>query len=240
MIFENYCGNIISVLEEIKNTQKQKIIDAANIVAKTIENDGIIYIFGCGHSHLIGLDCFYRAGGLANVCAMLDTDLMLHNGAAKSSNMEKMSGIAQSIFERYCISEKDVLFVVSTSGKNAVPCEMATVAAKSGIKNIAVVSGAYFEDKTEAKKLYECADMYIDNCVPHGDAVMDITGNDIKMGSLSTAASSFILNSVLLEAAEIAAKNGAEVPIYKSGNVEGGAEYNKALIKKYMPRIKHL
>ena len=240
MMTENYCGEIIKVLEQIKTTQKEKIEAAANLVAKVIENDGIIYIFGCGHSHLIGLDCFYRAGGLANVCAMLDTDLMLHNGAAKSSKMEKLSGIAESVFERYCISQKDILFTVSTSGKNAVPCEMAQAASKNGIKNISVVSSAYFNDNTNTKKLYECSDLYIDNCVPHGDAVMDITGSEVKMGSVSTAASSFILNAILLEAAEIAAKNGAEVPIYKSGNVEGGAEYNKALIKKYTPRIKHL
>lgn len=240
MIFEKYYSEIINVLDKIKTTQKEKINDAAKMVAKVIENDGIIYIFGCGHSHLIGLDCFYRAGGLVNVSAMLDTDLMLHNGAAKSSKMERMSGIAESIFERYCITKNDMLITVSTSGKNAVPCEMATVAAKNGVPNISVVSSAYFEDKTENKKLFECSDMYIDNCVPHGDAVMDITGTDVKMGSVSTAASSFILQSVLMEGAEIAAKNGTELPIYKSGNIEGGAEFNKSLIKKYLPRIKHL
>lgn len=240
MIFENYYTEIVDVLEKIKNTQKEKIETASKMVAKVIENDGIIYVFGCGHSHLIALDCFYRAGGLANVSAMLDTDLMLHNGAAKSSKMEKMSGIAESIFERYCLTEKDILITVSTSGKNAVPCEMAVVAAKRGIPNIAVVSSAYFSDKTEEPKLYECSDMYIDNCVPHGDAVMDITGTDIKMGSVSTAASSFILQSILIEAAEIAAESGAELPIYKSGNVDGGAVYNKNIIKKYLPRIKHL
>lgn len=240
MIFDNYCDKIIEILNQIRATQKEKIECAAKMVAKAIENDGIIYIFGCGHSHLIGLDCFYRAGGLCNVSAMLDTDLMLHNGAAKSSKMEKMSGIAESIFERYCITQNDILITVSTSGKNAVPCEMAKVATKNGIPNISVVSSAYFDDKTENKKLFECSDIYIDNCVPHGDAIMDITGTDVKMGSVSTSASSFILQSVLLEAAEIAAKNGAELPIYKSGNIEGGAEFNKKLIKKYLPRIKHL
>ncbi len=240
MLFDVYCDKIIDILKEIKETQGDKIIDAAKMVADTIEKDGIIYIFGCGHSHLIGLDCFYRAGGLANVSAMLDTDLMLHNGAAKSSKMEKMSGIAESVFERYCLTEKDILITVSTSGKNAVPCEMAAVATKRGIKNISVVSSEYFADKTETLKLYECSDMYIDNCVPHGDAVMDISGTDVKMGSVSTAASSFILQSILLEASEIAAKNGARLPIYKSGNIEGGAEYNKALIKEFLPKIKHL
>lgn len=240
MIFEKYYSEIITILEKIKNTQKERIESAAKMIANVIENDGIIYIFGCGHSHLIGLDCFYRAGGLVNVSAMLDTDLMLHNGAAKSSKMEKMSGIAESIFERYCITKNDVLVIISTSGKNAVPCEMAMVATKNGIPNISVVSSAYFDDKAYNKKLYECSDIYIDNCVPHGDAVMDITGTEVKMGSVSTVASSFIMQSVLLEGAEIAAKKGAELPIYKSGNIEGGAEFNKALIKKYLPRIKHL
>ncbi len=240
MIFEEYYGKLTDILEDVKNTQGEKIMAAAELVAETIKNNGIIYIFGCGHSHLIGLDCFYRAGGLVNVSAMLDTDLMLHNGAAKSSKMEKMSGIAESVFERYCLTENDTLIVVSTSGKNAVPVEMAKVAAKNGIKNISVVSSAYFEDKTEGEKLYEISDIYIDNCVPHGDAVMDITGTDVKMGSVSTAASSFILQAVLLEAAENAAKSGKKVPIYMSGNIEGGADYNKALIKEYMPRIKHL
>ena len=210
------------------------------MVADTIKADGIIYIFGCGHSHLIGLDCFYRAGGLVNVSAMLDTDLMLHNGAAKSSVMEKMSGIAESIFERYCITEKDMLIVISTSGKNAVPVEMAQVATKRNIPNISVVSSAYFDDRKNLPLLYECSNMYIDNCVPHGDAVMDITGVETKMGSVSTVASSFVLQSLLLEGAELAAKEGARVPIYRSGNVEGGAEYNKALIEEYLPRIKHL
>ena len=240
MIFEEYYGKLTDILEDVKNTQGEKIMAAAELVAETIKNDGIIYIFGCGHSHLIGLDCFYRAGGLVNVSAMLDTDLMLHNGAAKSSKMEKMSGIAESVFERYCLTENDTLIVVSTSGKNAVPVEMAKVTAKNGIKNISVVSSAYFEDKTEGEKLYEISDIYIDNCVPHGDAVMDITGTDVKMGSVSTVASSFILQAVLLEAAENAAKSGKKVPIYMSGNIEGGADYNKALIKEYMPRIKHL
>ena len=69
----------------------------------------LIFVFGCGHSHLIALDCFYRAGGLANVSPMLDTDLMLHNGAAKSSRMEKMSGIAPETFRRYSLKENDIL-----------------------------------------------------------------------------------------------------------------------------------
>ena len=238
MITEKYFDKIVETLSEIKDTQKEKLESASKLVCEVIKNDGIIYIFGCGHSHLIGLDCFYRAGGLANVSAVLDTDLMLHNGAAKSSKMEKMSGIAEPIFERYCITDKDLLIVVSTSGKNAVPVEMAKVATKNGIKNISVVSSAYFGEADDM--LYENSDLYIDNCVPHGDAFVDISNSDAKMGSLSTAASSFILQTILMEGADMAGKDGAKVPVYMSGNISGGAEFNKSLIKEYLPRIKHL
>jgi len=240
MIFEDYFEKNIEVLNRIKATQKEKIVQAAEIAAQTIINDGIIYIFGCGHSHLIALDNFYRAGGLCNVSAMLDTDLMLHNGAAKSSKMEKMSGIAEAVFDRYNLQSNDCLFVISTSGKNAVPVEMAQTAVKNGIKTVTVVSAAYFDDRSDKPLLYQCGDMYIDNCVPHGDAVMNIDGCDTTMGSLSTVASAFIMQSVLLEAASRAAQAGKKPPVYMSGNVEGGAAFNKALIKEYIPRIKHL
>ena len=240
MIRDTYLKGIFGLLTKISETQGEKLSRASEMVSEVIKNDGIIYIFGCGHSHLLGLDCFYRAGGLANVSAMLDTDLMLHNGAAKSSKMEKMSGIAEAVFERYCIKENDLLIIVSTSGKNAVPVEMAQTATKNGIKSIAVASSEYFSDKKDCPMLYECADMYIDNCVPHGDAFVDIEGAETKMGSLSTIAGSYILNTVLMEGAEAAGKCGKRPPVYMSGNVDGGAEFNQSLIKKYLPRIKHL
>ena len=95
-----YLHKIISCLEQIENEERERLDAVSRLVADTIKNDGLIFTFGCGHSHLPGLDAFYRAGGLANVSPMLDTDLMLHNGAAKSSRLEKMSGIAGEIFRR--------------------------------------------------------------------------------------------------------------------------------------------
>lgn len=240
MIFESYYEKTVGVLERIRATQQTAIAAAAKVAERTIREDGIIYIFGCGHSHLIALDNFYRAGGLCNVSPILDADLMLHDGAAKSSRMEKMSGLAGPVLERYCLTEKDCLFVISTSGKNAVPVEMAQEAKRRGIPTVAVASGAYFDDPGDTPKLYRCADLYIDNCVPHGDAVMELPGCDAPMGSVSTAASAFILQSVLLEAAAAAAEKGVKPPIYRSGNVEGGAQFNQSLIREYLPRIKHL
>lgn len=230
-----YLDSIISILKDIEKTQSEKMQRAAERVAKVIEEDGLIYEFGCGHSHIPVLDTFYRAGGLANVSAMLDTDLMLHNGAAKSSRMEKMKGIGKEIFRRYKVEKKDVVILFSASGKNEVPCEVADSARENGVFTIGVSSSEYFG---KGGKLHEHVDLHIDCKVPYGDACIEV--GKAKMGGLSTAAFCFILNSILINGAKIADSKGITIPVYLSGNVDGGREHNVILEDKYLGRVKHL
>ena len=230
-----YLHKIIACLEQIENEERERIDAVSRLVADTIKNRGLIFTFGCGHSHLPGLDAFYRAGGLANVSPMLDTDLMLHNGAAKSSRMEKMSGIASEVFRRYTPNKNDIIFIFSASGKNQVPVEMAQEAKKAGVKSVGISSMAYVE---KGGRLHENVDIAIDCKVPYGDASMEV--GEIKMGGLSTYASCFILNTCLINGAKIALKEGVKPPVYISGNVEGGREHNVALENLYMGRVKHL
>ena len=234
-MMSEYLKKITECLSAIEMEEGEKLAEVSRAVADVIKNDGLIFTFGCGHSHLPGLDAFYRAGGLANVSPMLDTDLMLHNGAAKSSRMEKMSGIASEIFRRYTPSEKDIIFIFSASGKNQVPIEMADAAKKAGVKCIGVSSLSYAD---KGGKLHEHVDVAIDCKIPYGDACMDV--GDIKMGGLSTYAACFILNTCLINGAKIALKDGVKPPVYISGNVEGGREHNVELENLYMGRVKHL
>ena len=230
-----YIKNITDCLLKIEDEEAEKLNEAAAEVARVIKDDGLIFVFGCGHSHLPGLDAFYRAGGLANVSPILDTDLMLHNGAAKSSRMEKMSGIAPEIFRRYTLSKKDMIFVFSASGKNQLPIEMADCARAAGVKCVGVSSSSYFE---RGGKLHEHVDIAIDCKVPYGDACMDV--GELKMGGLSTYAACFILNTCLLNGAKIALADGVNPPIYLSGNIEGGRDHNIVLENMYLGRVKHL
>ena len=230
-----YLNKIINNLNEIETEEKEALDKATEMVAEVIKNDGLIFAFGCGHSHLPGLDAFYRAGGLANVSPMLDTDLMLHNGAAKSSRMEKMNGIAYEIFRRYTPSEKDMIFIFSASGKNSVPIEMADAAKKFGVRSVGISSSTYFE---KGGKLHDHVDISIDCKVPYGDACMSV--GEAKMGGLSTYAACFILNTCLINGAKLALENGKVPPVYLSGNVEGGREHNITLEDLYLGRVKHL
>ena len=230
-----YLSKIVACLEKIEKEEQEKLQTVSRLVADVIQKDGLIFTFGCGHSHLPGLDAFYRAGGLANVSPMLDTDLMLHNGAAKSSRMEKMSGIAGEVFRRYTPSEKDMIFIFSASGKNQVPVEMAQAAKAAGVKSVGVSSLAYAQ---KGGRLHENVDIAIDCKVPYGDACMDV--GEGKMGGLSTYAACFILNTCLINGAKLALQEGTPPPIYISGNVDGGREHNIALENLFMSRVKHL
>ncbi len=230
-----YLEKIIENLKTIEEEEGEKIARVAEMVANTIARDGLIFVFGCGHSHLPGLDTFYRAGGLANVSAMLDTDLMLHNGAAKSSRMEKMSGIAYEVFRRYTPTDRDMIFIFSASGKNQVPVEMGDAAREAGIPSVGVSSSAYFG---RGGRLHEHVDIAIDCKVPYGDACIEV--GEAKMGGLSTAAACFILNSCLINGARLALERGTVPPIYLSGNVDGGRAHNIELENLYLGRVKHL
>ena len=230
-----YLDEIINALQRVETEEAEKLAKAARLVADTIKKDGLVFTFGCGHSHLPGLDAFYRAGGLANVSPMLDTDLIFQNGAAKSSRMEKMSGIAQQIFRRYSLTDKDMLFIFSASGKNQVPVEMAQAAAAAGVRTVGVSSASYYE---KGGKLHEHVDIAIDCKVPYGDACVPV--GEVAMGSLSTATGCFILNSCLIEGAKLALAAGATPPVYVSSNVEGGTDHNAVLENMYLGRVRYL
>ena len=230
-----YLDRITGLLAQIEMDEADVMARASDAVADVICRDGVVHVFGCGHSHLPALDTFYRAGGLACVSPVLDEDLMLHDGAAKSSRMEKMSGIATEVFRRHDIKPDDVMVVISASGKNAAPVEMLRAAKAAGVPTVAISSSAY---RAHGAVLLDEADIPIDCKVPHGDAVIDV--GDMKMGGLSTYASLFILNSVLIEGAKKALARGVQPPIYTSGNVQGGTAKNVALEERYFGRIKRL
>ena len=231
-----YLEAITALLRRIEGEEAGAMARAADLVADVICRDGLVHVFGCGHSHLAALDAFYRAGGLACVSPLLDEDLMLHDGAAKSSRMEKMPGVAPEAFRRAkADSSRDALVVISASGKNAAPVEMLRAAKSAGVKTVAVSSSAY---RAHGGVLLDEADIAIDCKVPYGDAVIDV--GDVRMGGLSTYASLFVLNTVLIEGAKKAGARGVKPPVYVSGNVEGGTAKNAALEERYFGRVRRL
>lgn len=243
MLYEQYADRITQAIGAICRDQSGKILQAAQMVRDVLARDGLIYVFGCGHSHILAEETFYRAGGLVNVAPILYPPLMLHEGAAMSSHLEKQPGLAETVLRGYDITEKDMLFCLSTSGINAVPVEVAEAVRSRGVPTVAICSSAYFDQPSrspDGKHLYEVADLWLDNMAPHGDACLQPEGSPIKTTPLSTITGAFLLNAILAEGMQLALNDGVRVPAYISGNIPGGAERNRSLIEAYQPRIRHL
>lgn len=243
MLWQEYSEKLRYAMDAILGTQTEAMSRAASLVRDTIERDGLIYIFGCGHSHILAEECFYRAGGLACTVPIFHEPLMLHESASLSSRLEKQSGLADRVLSRYNIVERDMLICISTSDKNAVPVELCGAVGEKGVPTVGVSSSAYFADEVHnalGKHLHEVCSVWIDNAAPHGDACLTLRGAAVPMTPVSTVTGAFILNSILAQGAQLALDDGAEVPIYLSGNIPGGAEYNRKLIERYAPRIASL
>lgn len=243
MLFEEYSKIISNAIERICKEEREKLICASEYAADTIKKDGLIYVFGSGHSGILSCEGFYRAGGLACVAPIFHEPLMLHESASESSRLEKQIGYAEVLKSCYHLTTDDILICVSTSDKNAVAVEYADYITSSGVTTVAISSSAYFNQKVYnscGKHLHEVCTLFIDNKAPFGDACLSLTKSETAMTPLSTVTGTFILNSILAEAAQLALKDGYDVPVYLSGNIPGGSEHNRALIERYKSRIPHL
>jgi uncharacterized phosphosugar-binding protein len=235
-----YQEKSLEQLNRIVSVQEDLIKQSARWLADCIVNDHIIHTFGTGHSHMIGLELFVRAGGLANVNAMLDTMVLTSEGSRRSAEIERIPGLSKIIFDQHKVAENDIMIIISNSGRNAMPVEMAMIAKEKGIKSIAITSleqsKKYPSRHPSGKKLYEIADLVLDNCVPPGDGLLEIGGN--LTGAASTLSGIFLINLIATEAMKIANTKGVKLPIFHSQNIDGFS--NEELYEKYASRIKLL
>jgi uncharacterized phosphosugar-binding protein len=245
MAFENYIDGLQTVLERIKREQSGGIKRAAQVVAEAISAGGVIHTFGTGHSHLIAEEAFFRAGGIAAINPILDERLIFLKGALESTRAERESGFALELIHQEAVKPEDAAIIISNSGRNAVPVEMALEMKTRGVKLIAITSleqsQASAPRHASGKRLYELADVVIDNCVPTGDALLSLEGLETRIGPSSTVAGAAIINSIVIEAVAELLRRGELVPVLPSANVEGvSVETLSNILNRYKRRIKYL
>ncbi|AQQ55237.1 SIS domain-containing protein [Planococcus lenghuensis] len=240
-MLEVYFNKVKEILQSVEEHETEKMAEAAGKVAASILNGGIIQLFGCGHSHLLTEEVFYRAGGLVPVKPILIEPLMLHEGALTSSRLERQNGYAADFLTEQDFRDGDVVFVVSTSGRNPVPVDVALKAREKGAFIIALTSMNYAKSQAsrhiDDRYLYDSADLVIDNHSLAGDAVLHSANVDVPFGPTSTVIGAAIVNAIFSEAIQLMADQGFQPPVFLSGNLDGADEHNKRLIEKYRDRI---
>ena len=235
-----YLDALCERLTALKTSAADSMGAAVDAIVETVGRDGLVYVFGTGHSHMLAEEVHYRAGGPAFTVPILSSAIMLHEGAVASTALERTPGIVQPIFDRYAVTENDVLFVVSNSGTNAAPLEAARIGNTIGCTVVAITSVAYSTASAQGgAKLADLADIVIDNGTPPGDAIVDLPGTELKCGPASTAIGVAIVNAIFAQVAHRLAGKG-NPPIYLSANMPGAKESNRALVERYAKRNRHL
>lgn len=237
---ERYYEQLTSLLDKAFHVQADAIEEAAQRIADSVLKGGMVYTFGTGHGHLLSLEIFYRAGGMVKVCPILDEKLMLHISASESTAWEREENLADALLEKYPVKAGDVLIAFSNSGRNTVPVDMAVKCRERGAYVIALTSMTHTQAVTPRNKrqlrLFECADLVLDNMGVLGDAVIEGTGGRM-VGPTSTAIGAALLQSIVCRVEEIARERGQDVDYFASSNIDGGDAINNRYIALYKDQI---
>jgi uncharacterized phosphosugar-binding protein len=233
----------LETIGRIRETQWPHLRAVAAWLGDALARDGWLYVFGTGHSHLLAEEVFYRAGGLAHAVPILDPRIMLHDQAIQATYTERESGFAAQLLSQYPVAPGDVLLVISNSGRNAVPIEMAMLGRDKGMRVAALLnrrqSDAWPSRHPSGKKLADVAEVVIDNGGPDGDAWLELAGMPGAIGSTSTLVGALVIQLILAQAVEDSLARGVAPEMYISSNTSGD-DHNDRLLQKYKSRIRHL
>ncbi|MDM5292044.1 SIS domain-containing protein [Peribacillus simplex] len=238
----SYFEEVQALLKIVGEQEKQSIKESVEHISKAVMSDGVIHLFGSGHSHILTEEVFYRAGGLAAIHPIFVEDLMLFKGASRSSQLERQNDLSEKFMLDEDIRPGDVCIVISSSGVNPVPIDVAIIAKEKGAFVIGLTSPEYANSCPSRHKnklyLHDVVDLVIDNHISKGDTLLK--SNNISFGSGSTVIGAVLLNMIFTQVIETIIESGVTPPVFLSSNIEGADEHNQKIIEKYKTRIPQL
>jgi len=245
-----YRDTIVRIFDQILDGMDTIKLAAAK-VAEVIARDEIVHVVGPGgHSNMAVEELFWRAGGFAAINPILDPGTNLIHGGARSMIIERTPGYGISVLDAYRVGLKpgELIIIANAYGVNSMCIDIVLEARRRGMTTIAVTSRSYADKLPKdhpsrhpsGKNLYQEADIFLDNHLPYGDAIVEVEGTVRTMGPTSTFANVYTMNTLMIETAKALIAMGVEPPLFLSGNMPGGDAANKKLIDKYVPKVKHL
>ncbi|MFD4571853.1 SIS domain-containing protein [Streptomyces sp. NPDC058417] len=233
----------IGLLQRVRDEEAEAVEAAGTLLADTVAAGGRLFAFGAGHSSLAAQDVVYRAGGLAlmNLLAVPGVVGVDVTPATLGSALERVDGLANAVLDTSPLRAGDLLVIISLSGRNALPVEMALGARARGVAVIGVTSVAYATETTSRHVsgtfLKDHCDLVLDSKIAVGDAELSLDTVPAPFAPASTVVTSALMQAAVATAASTLAARGIEPPLLRSGNVDGGHEWNRRIMEEYGDRI---
>lgn len=232
---ESYFARANDLLGRAWTTNAPTIAQLAPVLGASIARGGVVHTFGSGHSELISREIIGRAGGFVCVTGIMDPT---------GGFIENLPGYGTKLVERYDrqyhLLSGEVVIVISNSGKNGSPIDVALYAKQKGLTVVALtcmaMSRATPSQHPSGKRLFEVADHVLDNGGVAGDAIVEVA-DGVMAGPTSTLIGCSVLNWLMLSTVEWLKANGHPLPILRSQNMPGAIEHNRELGKKYKGRL---
>lgn len=239
-----YLTKIHELMAIIEKEENESMSQCVEMLCEAILNKHSIYTFGASHAGILSEELYYRAGGLMLFNPIFGREIMLDTEPITlTSKMERCVGYGEALAKSKVQFQKDdILIVHSVSGRNPVTLEIAMEAKKNEAKVIAITNVTYSQSVTSrhpsGKRLFELADIVLDNHGDIGDACVSIEGLQQKVSPTSTVIGAMMLNSIVAAVAQELVNRGMEKPpIFYSANLDGGDELNQKLYEEYKNMI---
>ena len=224
-----YTTTIVSLLETFAETQDSVLDQVAHRCAETLQNRGLIHLFGSGHSVIPTLEAFPRYGSFVGMYPLNDPRLMWHNvlgpgGVRELLWLERTENYIDKFLDHEPLASGDVIIIYSHSGKNAAGIDAALYAKKKDLFVVAVTAKSNMEtpgSHSSGKRLPDVADAVIDTGVPVEDAVVWVEGWDRPLGGSSTVIASIVSHEIISRTGAVLASVGETVPTFVSPTVAG-------------------
>ncbi len=221
------CHRLIEVVER----QTSAVQQAADWFAETILAGRMVHVFGSGHSRIMVEEMWPRYGSFPGFNPIVELSLSFHNlvvganGQRQAMFLENVSGLAARILRNFDLSQQDSALVISSSGCNVVPIEMAEEFQRRGVRVVAIISRAHADASTsrreDEKKLQDFADLVLDTGAPVGDAMVRAPGLDTPVAPGSTVGGCLLVNAIKAEVAARLAAAGQPPKVLTAGAVCG-------------------
>ncbi|MFT3682212.1 MAG: SIS domain-containing protein [Ferruginibacter sp.] len=227
---DEYLNKCEGIIETVR-AQRSAIQQAAQWFAATILAGRMVHVFGSGHSRIMVEEMWPRYGSFPGFNPIVELSLSFHNlvvganGQRQAMFLENVPGLAERILRNFGLRENDTALIISSSGTNIVPVEMAEIFQQRKIKVVALItkehSAKSSSKRTDGKKLGDFADLILDSGAPAGDSMIYVEGLETPVAPGSTAGGVLIINSIKAELAQLLTNAGQPPKVLTAACISG-------------------